>query len=222
MGEISINKKHNIFKQYRKMNLVNPYRFSSNVNLRIGNVSSVINTEAILAGVLGIGDVSRITLFKIIGNDIECAVTGGTYELRPNAFQGSNLTYIREEGLLTKLKRYAFSQCYYLTEVTLKGVLSTNDEISRDCVSSTWNLPNCTEIGFDFLGNTSSNQTITVNAPKCTVLGSNASDNGVFCKWWGNMKFHITVNSALQTANSGAPDGDLVGLNSGSTVTYVS
>ena len=190
------------------------------VNTYIGGIGGTINTPALLASKLGISE-NRIKLFKVTGVDVECAVTGGTYELQPNAFQGSNLTYIREEGMLTKLKRYAFTDCSYLTEVTLKGVLSTNNEISRNCPSSTWNLPNCTEIGAGFLGNTLSNTTITVNAPKCTILGTNTSDNGVFCKWWGNVKFHITVNIALKTANSGAPDGDLVGLNSGSTVSYV-
>lgn len=189
------------------------------VNLRIGNVSSTINTESVLADILGI-PVGNIKLFNIIGSDIECAIIS-PYNIRENALQGSPLTYIRDDGMMKLLTRYSFSNCPNLIEATLKGVLSTTGEVARDCRSMTWNLPECTSLGDDFLGNPSGNITITVNAPKCSALGSTLGDNSIFCKWWGNVKWILTLKSSLQTVNGGSPDGDIVGLNSGSTITYV-
>lgn len=125
------------------------------------------------------------------------------------------------DGMMKLLTRFSFSDCPNLMEATLKGVLSTTGEVARDCRSMTWNLPECTSLGDNFLSNTSGNTTITVNAPKCSALGSTLGDNGIFCRWSGNVKFNITVNIALSTSNNGTPDGDLVGLNSGSTVSYV-
>ena len=189
------------------------------VNLRIGNVSSTINTASVLAVTLGI-PVSNIKLFNIIGSDIECAIIS-PYNIPQNAFHGSPLTYIRDDGMMKSLTRYSFTNCPNLIDATLKGVLFTTGEVARECVSMTWNLPECTSLGDNFLASTSGNTTITVNAPKCSALGTTLGDNGIFCKWWGNVKWILTLKSSLQTVNGGSPDGDIVGLNSGSTITYV-
>ena len=189
------------------------------VNLRIGNVSSTINTASVLAVTLDI-PVSNIKLFNIIGSDIECAITS-PYNIKENAFSHSPLTYIRDDGMMKLLTRYSFTNCPNLIDATLKGVLFTTGEVARDCGSMTWNLPECTSLGNGFLGNTLSNKTIVVNAPKCSALGSTLGDNGIFCKWWGNVKWILTLKSSLQTVNGGSPDGDLIGLNTGSTITYV-
>jgi len=108
MGEIAINPIHNVHKKYRTMNLVNPYIFAPPVDLstntEIGGVAATISTPALLATKLGI-DVSRITNFTIVGSDIKCKITGGSYGIHNTAFEDdTNITYYDDpDGLVTSI-----------------------------------------------------------------------------------------------------------------------
>ena len=63
-------------------------------NTFIGGVSATLNTPALVATRLGIS-VSRIKAFKIVGENIEFAVVGGSYEIPNSAFSGNtNLTFL--------------------------------------------------------------------------------------------------------------------------------
>lgn len=224
MGEITINPIHNVHKKYRKMNLVNPYRFTPPVDLstntEIGGIAANFPTAPSLASTLGI-DVSRITNFTIIGSDIKCRISGA-YPLPENCFLNyTNITYFNDiEGLVSHVNQGSFWNASKMTSLTLNGLISTLGEIDRSSNIVFYDFPNCISLATGTFGN-KGNKSITVKIPKCTALGASLSDNAVFCKWWGDVKFFITIHVSMQTINGGAPDGDLVGLNPGSVVTYV-
>lgn len=193
------------------------------VNTFIGGVSSVWSTPPLLASRLGIS-VNRVKSFNIIGNDIQCAIIGGSYQIPTNfcdVVKTIITYYLDPDGLVNGLGQGCFRETSQITEIDFNGVLSINSEISRYSSITKYVLNNCISLANVAFGNTLANQSITIIAPKCTSLGTTLSDNSVFCKWWKNVKWNITVNIFLQTVNMGAPDGDLIGLNAGSIVNYV-
>jgi hypothetical protein len=153
MGEKLINPKYNVYKKYRQMNLVNPYRFEPPPNTFIGGVSATINTPGLVASKLGIS-VTRIKSFKIVGSNIQFAVTSGTYIIPASSFSANtSITYYNDSlGLATQINTTAFKNCTVLTSVVFPNVTtivsSTNAGIGgnfQGCTSlTTVNIPNFT------------------------------------------------------------------------------
>jgi hypothetical protein len=104
-------------------------------------------------------------------------------------------------------------------------VLHVGTQSFQECISlTTIDLPKATEIGV-FAFSTMSAVTL-INIPKCLYLGNNVAVNApgnddVFL----NIKTGCIINSniALQTNNSGSPDGDLqyAVTSRGATVNYI-
>lgn len=179
MGEINIKKIHNVHKEYRKMNFVNPYWFNTPPNTFIGGVSATINTPAIVAAKLGIS-VGRIKSFKIVGSNIEFAITGGTYTIPTNAFNGiTSLTYYNDvDGLVTTVNPGTFVGCTSATYYTFPNLTTINSGTSigtgafqNNTLLSTLTAPKlATIIGnytFSCLGPTATNIT-ALNFPLLT------------------------------------------------------
>jgi hypothetical protein len=232
MGEKLINPSHNVFKQYKKMNLVNPYMFLPTPNTFIGGVAATINTPALIASKLGIA-VDRIKSFSIIGNDIQFAVIGN-YNI-PNAcfMNNSSLTYFLDNGgLVLKIDSNGFRACVNLSNINFpkcneicigSGFLSFYQCSSLVNVSfpeclRVWtqsfascsllkiiDLPKLTETGPNIFSECISLE--MVNMKKCISL-SLGGDNLVF----SNIKSGciINVNIFLKTSNGGVADGDLL------------
>jgi len=78
-------------------------------NTYIGGVSATISTSSALATKLGISS-GRISNFTVVGSDIKCKVTGGSYAIGANAFEDdANITYYDDpEGLVTSIGYRAF------------------------------------------------------------------------------------------------------------------
>ncbi|MBW1655001.1 leucine-rich repeat protein, partial [Flavobacterium quisquiliarum] len=96
-------------------------------NTFIGGVARTINTPALLAAKLSLS-ASRITDFKILGDNIQCNITGGNYSVPLNCFaNNTSVTYFYDnEGLVTFIGGAAFSNCSNLTGVKFKNWTSTN------------------------------------------------------------------------------------------------
>lgn len=140
------------------MNLVNPYMFAVPANTFIGGVSATINTPALVATRLGVS-VARIKSFKIVGANIEFAVTGGTYSIPANAFSGiTSLTYYNDaDGLVTSTNAGSFVGATGATYYIFPNLTSINSG---------------TGTGQGSFQNNSSLSTLT--APKLTTItGSN-------------------------------------------------
>lgn len=113
-------------------------------NTFIGGVGATINTPALIATRLGI-TASRIKAFKVVGSDIEFAVTGGSYIIGVNAFSGNTaITYFDDRlGLVTSS---TFGSAFYQ---------ATNLQ---------WlNLPNMTILGYRFASGCTSLHTVSFN-----------------------------------------------------------
>lgn len=124
----------------------NKYR----ANTFIGGVASIINTPALAASKLGV-PASRIKGFKIIGDNIEFAVTGGRYSIAMGAFMSvTALTY------------------YYDTDYLIEGLgtYAFFNAVNLEFISE---LRNCVTMGTGVFFN---NQKLTaVIAPKLQIAG---------------------------------------------------
>ena len=98
---------------------------------------------------------------------------------------------------------------------------ATFGEIDRNSSIIEYDFPNCISLANGTFGTSYSGANKIVKIPKCLNIGSSYLDNGVFNKWWGTARWQITAHISQQTINNGEPDGDLVGLAPGSTITYV-
>ena len=205
----------------------------TDANTFIGGVSGTITTGAQLATKLGISS-ARVTNFKIVGSNIQAKITGGTYVLPGSVFlSDTSITYYNDPtGLVTSLTTATFRSCtnltsvyfpncttidnvgslsfyqtFALTSVYLPLVTTINTQTFNQSALSTLNLPELTNVkGVNAFG--AMNNITLINMPKCTILGSDTGNNNTFL----NIKTGcvINVNTVLQTANAGAPDGDLV------------
>jgi hypothetical protein len=131
-------------------------------NTFIGGVSATINTANLLATKLQI-NVSRIRAFRVVGADIEFAVTGGNYIIG-SAFEGNtNMTYFDDRyGLVLTITDRAFKGSLNVTSIKLPSLItitgSNNDSAGAffDCQKLTELLiPNVTTItGYNTFRNT--------------------------------------------------------------------
>lgn len=94
-------------------------------NTFIGGVSSTLNTPALIAGKLGI-TTSRIKSFKVIGNDIEFHISGGSYIVQPSCFfNNTDITYFHDsDGNVTSVGYASFSGCRNITSVIMPNLQS--------------------------------------------------------------------------------------------------
>jgi hypothetical protein len=128
-------------------------------NTFIGEVSATINTPALIAGKLGINE-SRIKAFKIVGNDIEFAITGGTYKIANNAFNGNtSLTYYKDlNNLVTEIGANAFyHNTSYTGDVVWPSVIIINQTAFTGTNIKSFSFPNLNKTtgGGEFSYNTS-------------------------------------------------------------------
>jgi hypothetical protein len=139
----------------RKSILIKPNTF-------IGGVSSTINTPALLATKLAIS-VSRIRAFRVVGADIEFAVTGGNYIIGSAFEENTNMTYFDDRyGLVLTITDRAFKGSLNVASIKLPGltaITGSNDDAAGafwDCQKLTELLiPNVTTItGFNTFRNT--------------------------------------------------------------------
>lgn len=87
-------------------------------NTFIGGISGTINTPALVASKLGIS-ASRIKVFSVVGDNIQFAVTGGSYSLPNAAFQNNtDITYFRDaQGKILKVGYSSFNGAANLVDV---------------------------------------------------------------------------------------------------------
>jgi len=162
-----------LFYEYGKSRSLPPNTF-------IGGVSATITTRQLLATKLGIS-LSRVTSFAIDVNDIECNISGGTYGIPLNCFNGNAITfYDDQDGLVTSIGGRGFYNCASLTSIKLDSVLTIANSAFYGCTAITsYVFPSVTSI--ESIGNTvdgtfNANQNlITFNAPNLTEITGNAS-----------------------------------------------
>lgn len=185
---------------------------NTTANTFIGGIASATGTRQLLATRLAI-NVNRIQNFKVVGANIECTIIGGSYSLF--GFDGAtDITYFIDNVVTTLASQ--FWNTTNLRRVEMFGVTSTTGEIARASGCTFWSFPNCPNFANLTFAN-QLNQRVTVHIPRLTALGSSVGNNGVFA----TAQFRILTNPILATVNGGSPDGDLVGLPAGSSVTYV-
>lgn len=145
-------------------------------NTFIGGVSASINTAALAASKLGIS-VSRIKGFSIIGSNIQFAVTGGSYIMPSNAWNGNaTITYYEDnDGLVTSLNGGAFSSCSALSKLNLPKCTTVNNNSVSSCgVLLDLNMPElttciCTE---NYLASFRYLPVVNLSFPKLTSAGT--------------------------------------------------
>ena len=169
-------------------------------NTFIGGVASTINTPALLATKLGI-NVSRITVFSVVGSDIKCSVSGN-YTMSGTAFTNNlQITYYIDNGICNSFDSRSFAGAEKLQFIELPNVTSIS----------------CTE---GFVRNYKLERIYT---PLCTSYGSTVGNNTLFN---GSTAFaqgcKIYTHSSMATVNSGGVEGDLqAGATYGAIIRYV-
>lgn len=188
------------------------------VNTKIGGVFATLGTAQLLATKLGI-NVNRITDFSIIGNDIQCSISG-QYALPNQAFAyNTDITYYKDyNNLMTSLAQNAiFYGCTKLTEILLKGVTDIGGANFINTLVKEFYFPDAT------IAPTSSFSSVyeqIVYIPLVLNLGEPSVNNNVF----GSSMARGTVylNPVLATNNAGGEDGDIVYLRGiGCSIRYV-
>lgn len=171
-------------------------------NTFIGGVSASIGTAAALATKLQIST-GRISNFKVVGNDIQCKISGGIYAIPGNCFRDdSTITYYNDsKGLVTNILAQGFRSCVNLTYVNFPNVTVLESYVFEGAkLSGVIDFPKLTNVGTNVL--VSMTGLCTINMPVVTKLG-------------GNTLFYIStdstlnINIALKTSNSGKPDANL-------------
>jgi len=192
-------------------------------NTYIGGVSGTISTASALATKLGIS-VGAISNFTVVGSDIKCKITG-SYGIPASAFQlNTDITYYYDnDNLVNSINSDAFDRASNLFELQTKGVLSVGPNSPlRGTKVALFDFPVATSLtGVDVFSDFAPNvgNIKQINIRNVTILGTSAADNLVFRGMTGNPI--IYANTALQTNNAGAPDGDLVfAASQGATIRY--
>jgi len=140
---------------------------------------------------------TEFTAVTVDGNTV--TLEGGeNVIIRQSKFKNDiSIISVVDTGCVAYVDRNAFQYCSVLTTINLPSVITIGNSAFVGCTSfSTIDLPVCTDLG-----------------------GTNDNDN-VFFDISGNT-ITLTVPSALMTADSGNPDGDIVYLQDNNTVTVV-
>jgi hypothetical protein len=208
-------------------------KFKPVVNTFIGGVASTLGTASLLAAKLGIA-VSRISLFSVVGSNIECSISG-TYAMPSVIFQGvvstnnnPGITFYKDiEKLCISLglgSFYSNQQQMLITEINFGGVISVGDYCflgggARSFIKKIV-LPQATTLnGGSVMSSLPDLELVYI--PRCTILGVSVGNNNIFTssKLSGTI---IYANPFLQTNNAGSVDGDLAfAISIGAIVRYV-
>lgn len=204
------------------------------INTYIGGIGNAINTPALLAAKLGIS-ASRIKMFRILDNNIECAIIGGTYSLTNSSWLSSNMTYfIDEKNLAVTDEGRVFRSATLLQKIKLNGLLNTGDESFTNTNLVEISLPNVTNLKgrygsfrinpklkriilpeasyseWSFSGMDGCTSLETVYIPKLAILRSGSSaalNNFVFAS--NKTGFKIYASPLAQTSYLGGVDKDI-------------
>jgi hypothetical protein len=180
-------------------------RSNYKTNTYIGGIGASINTPALLATKLGISS-SRIKLFRVIDNDIECAIIGGSYEVKGFYYSDTDqITYYKDPTGIVSGIGY---QGFYNTGL-IEGYFPSATYISSAAFDQ--NL---------YPSGKPKNRLKKLYIPLVTIIGTTTGNDSVFRS--GNLNSgKIWANSILQTINSGGVEGDLAFLATGNTVAYI-
>lgn len=185
-------------------------------NTFIGGVSSTISTSALLATKLGISN-NRIRNFVVVGIDIKCRIIGG-YAMAN--WGGFYMTYYTDsDNLVNTIPYRCLDGVTPIETLELNGVTSIQGEIERESSIKRWILPQLTTVADGSWGNMFG-KPVFIYAPRIANLGTTIGNTNVLENWSGTT-FKIYTNPILATINGGNPDGDLIGLRTGSDVRYV-
>ena len=161
-------------------------------------VNTPINTRALLASKLGIST-NRISVFKVIGNNIQCRIKGN-YTIPAYAFGGTvladgnqNITYYRDEGsLVTSIGGWSFGYCQQLEAVKFLGVTMN--------LSLNYSFQYCTKLNLaEFNWSTFVTLSGGAGAFRNTILTSLDIPNVTNIAWFGG--FQATKISYLNAPN---------------------
>ncbi|WP_149208238.1 leucine-rich repeat protein [Flavobacterium johnsoniae] len=180
------------------------------VNTYIGGVADTINTPALLASKLQISP-ARIKLFRIIDNDIECAIISGSYIIPYECFWGSKITYFNDkDGLVTIINNQAFRYTSNLNYINFPNVIAIRGYAFQESkISGIINFPNCTTLETNSFTNLIGSGTL--NFPSLI----NIETNSIIYPWG---VYTINVPLALMTVNGGKPHSELSDPHLGGTI----
>lgn len=215
-------------------------------NTFIGGVGATINTAALAASKLGIS-ASRIKAFSVIGENIQFAVTGGSYTIANNAFLSdtSITTYDDIDGLCTTIGASAFQSstlnwCNFPNASTIGNRAFNNVNFTSDVYFPAWvissggttvygtflnaKFTNFYAVNLTTLTNLNHFQGVEIIGEmvlsSLTSIGSSPSNaNAVFTGMYGGGV--LKVPAALATVNSGSPDPDLATFGNNVLVDYI-
>ncbi|WDF64512.1 leucine-rich repeat protein [Flavobacterium sp. KACC 22763] len=190
-------------------------RLKYNPNTFIGGVSSILNTPALVASKLGIS-ASRIKSFSISGDNIQFAVTGGTYASMSNWQSNTNITYFHDlNGLVSALPNYCFRYCSNMVEAKFKNLkIVPANCFDGTALSGTGNdfssviqVGNATANGAFY--NIASSMPTIINLPNlATCFETAAQANfGGHAILSNNLTFNVPLS--LMTSNAGKPNASL-------------
>jgi len=140
---------------------------------------------------------TAFTSVNVSGNTVTL-YNGAAITLIASAFASSNLVSISDpDDVIVEIAISAFKDADSLTTATLPGCLTVGAGAFENCDAAT-----------------------SIDIRSCTDLGGTVGDNNVFAGITGNT-ITLTVPTALNTINAGAPDGDIVELAANNTETIV-
>lgn len=179
-------------------------------NTFIGGVSATINTAALAASKLGIS-ASRIKAFSVIGDNIQFAVTGGSYSLPNAAFQSNTaITYYYDlDGLMTAILGNGFSNSTNLKYVKLKNVTSLPINCFSNCKLEGLDndLNSVTSLNGGAFRMLASGLPTVINLPALTSINGTLNFDG-HASLSNNVTFNLPVS--FKTSNSGLPHSQIV------------
>lgn len=171
-------------------------------NTFIGGVSASIGTASALAAKLQIS-ASRVSNFKVVGNNIQCKILGGSYTIPILCFRNdSTITYYNDPmGLVTYIQSQGLRYCTNLTYVNFPNVVVFESYVLENAkLTGTIDFPKLTTLGTMTLYFMTG--LCTINMPAVTALGGNT--------FFGiNTDSTLNINIALKTSNLGRPDANL-------------
>lgn len=218
-------------------------------NTFIGGVGLSITTPTLLASKLSLS-VNRIKLFRIVNNDIECAIIGGNYTLPAALFStDTTVTYFYDnDGLVTSAGSRIFRTATNLKSVYFPNLTTLLDESFLGSGLFELNLPKLTSWTGNYCGCRLMPFLKTFKAPLLENFIFNLSDE-IFqhlpalknivtpnlkrlgrttgrdsSVWSGTTKLSqikLIVHPFMESSNSGNVEGDVLFLQtSGGTVFY--
>lgn len=187
------------FFEYGKNN-----SFAAQPNTFIGGLAAAYPTKAALATKLGILE-NDISLFEIRGNNIAAKIEVN-YTIGFELFQAdlNILWYVDKGAKVTRLVDFCFrGASNFVYGYFPNDLIYNNQALFNNSLYSVIELPNLTNIQGSIGGGRS-----FINIPSVLTIGSTSNSETFF--GGANQRLKIIANSAMQTANAGAMEGDLL------------